>query len=119
MGLLTVTKYPASLAFLMLALGANGVLLGMLARATRRGSRVSEFCLAYCLAFCLAYGRAPLFFYVAHLYVFALVGLLPGHLSLMGMYGVWALGVAALYLACLRYNRFKRGKPADSIWRLF
>ena len=96
-----------------------GVLLWLLDRATRRDDRVGDFCLAYCLACFLAYGRAPLFFYVAHLYVFALVGLLPGHLSLAGMYGVWALGVVVLQPACVRYDRFKRAKPEDSIWRLF
>ena len=43
------------------------------------------------------YGLTPLFFYVAHLYVYAAMGLLlPGKTSLLGMYPLWALGVAAV-----------------------
>lgn len=112
MGLLSVVKYPPSLAFLLLTLGANAVLLGGLAHAPAVASRP--------LAWLRVYGRSPLFFYVAHLYLYALIGLvLPGSTTLAGMYPVWLLGLVALYPACLRYERFKRGRGVESVWRLF
>jgi uncharacterized membrane protein len=111
MGLFTVTKYPASLVFLMLSLGSNLILLWALESADRRGIRALEWVRVY--------GRSPLFFYVAHLYVYALMGMIPGHTTLAVMYPFWASGVLILYPACVRYDRFKRAKPEDSIWRLF
>lgn len=112
MGLLSVTKYPPSLAFLLLALGADSVLLGLLYRAPAR--------MQSAIAILSVYGRSALFFYVAHLYLYALIGLaLPGNTSLLGMYPWWAAGLIALYPACLRYERFKRTREENSLWRMF
>jgi uncharacterized membrane protein len=107
-----VTKYPPSLAFLLLSLGANAVLLWLLSRESISDSRFVRWLLVF--------GRAPLFFYVLHLYVYALIGLaIPGDTSLPGMYPVWLLGLVLLYPACVRYAAFKRAKANDSLWRLF
>ena len=112
MGLLNVTKYPPSIAYLLLTLGTNGVLLFALHRADRTCKHATNVLRVY--------GRAPLFFYVAHLYVYAVMGLaLPGHTPLVGLYPLWLLGTAILYPACVRYERFKRGRSEESIWRLF
>jgi uncharacterized membrane protein len=112
MGLLNVTKYPPSIAFLLLSLGVNALLLGAMSRPPGFSLRA--------LGMLRVYGRSPLFFYVVHLYLFALIGLaLPGHSSLATLYPIWAIGVGLLYPACLRYERFKRGRGEASIWRLF
>jgi len=111
-GLLSVTKYTPSLAYLLLTLGANAVLLFALHRANRTWSRATRLLRVY--------GRTPLFFYVTHLYVYAVLGLaIPGRTSLAGMYPLWLLGTGLLYPACQRYDRFKRGRGEESIWRLF
>jgi uncharacterized membrane protein len=112
MGLLSVTKYPPSIAFLLLTLGAGCVLLWGLSRAGVSSSAFGRLLRVY--------GRTPLFFYVVHLYLYALMGLaLPGKTSLLGMYPLWLLGVALLYPACTRYARFKESKGETSLWRLF
>jgi hypothetical protein len=57
---------------------------------------------------------------VAHLYVYALIGLaIPGHTSLATMYVVWLLGLAILYPAYRWYARIKGGTAEASLWRLF
>jgi hypothetical protein len=68
------------------------------------------------------YGQAPLFFYLAHLYVYAILGMIffrtegaPRWLFLL----TWLAGVVVLYPACLRYRRFKESWPPESIWRMF
>ncbi len=112
MALLTLTKYPPSLAFLSLALGVNGLLLAVLFRGEPLLHRLG--------APLLVFGRAPLFFYVVHLYVYAVIGLVyPGETTLLGMYPFWLLGLVALYPLCVRYDRWKRSRSADSLWRLF
>jgi hypothetical protein len=70
----------------------------------------------------LVFGQSALFFYILHLYLFALIGLFfasRGGSGLAIMYPVWMLGLFILYPLCLRYGRFKKRKPADSIWRFF
>jgi len=112
MGLLNVTKYPPSLVYLLFTLGMNGVLLFALHRIDGSQARLSKVLRVY--------GRTPLFFYVAHLWVYCAMGFaLPGHTSLLGMYPLWLLGVAVLYPACVKDEGFKRGRGEDSIWRLF
>lgn len=116
MALLTVTKYPPSLAFLLLSLGANALFLSLIHSLENTQGKFLEGVGRPLLVF----GRAPLFFYVAHLYLYSIVGLLiPGATSLAAMYPVWLIGLVVLYPACKRYDGFKRGKAEDSIWRLF
>ena len=43
----------------------------------------------------------------------------PGETTLLGMYPFWLLGLVALYPLCVRYDRWKRSRSADSLWRLF
>ncbi len=109
---LTVTKYPPSLAFLLLSLGTNGVLLWLWAAHPRFLEKQGKALLTL--------GRTPLFFYVAHLYIYALMGLMyPGASSLPVMYAFWILGIVLLLPACRRYYDFKSTKPELSLWRLF
>jgi uncharacterized membrane protein len=109
-GFLTVTKYPPSPAFLAVTLGIVFLLLAALA-ATEKVHALSPL---------EVFGRAPLFFYLLHLWVFGLLSFaFPHGASFPVTYGVWAVALAAMYPACVRYARFKGGKPAGSVWRLF
>lgn len=110
-GWLNVTKYPPSLAFLAVTLGVNLLALWLLALWRRpRGERNPL----------LVLGRSALFFYVAHLYLYAALGLLfPGGASLPVLYLVWLVGLAVLYPLCRRWAAFKSAHPPASLWRLF
>lgn len=108
-GWLTVTKYPPSEAFFFLMLGLNLLLLAALAKWPARWLAPLE-----------VFGRAPFFFYLAHLWAFgALSWAFPTGTSFPVMYVVWAVVVGALYPACAWYARFKSSKPQTSLWRLF
>lgn len=109
---LNVTKYPPSLAFLLITLGMNLLLLGALHKYQRRLDGMTRPLLVF--------GGTALFFYFAHLYLYMLLGLaFPRGAGLPTMYGVWLLGLLLLYPLCRSYAAFKRGKPAESLWRMF
>lgn len=107
MNWLNVTKYPPSLLFLLLTLGAGFLLLAQLEKRRPWPPLVDL-------------GRVPMFFYVMHLYV--LHGL---YLLLSGLFGanqgqgygfsdvwqIWLLAgllLPALYPFCRRFAEFKR-----------
>jgi uncharacterized membrane protein len=107
-GFLTVTKYPPSLAFFAVTLGIDLLLLAALSLPA-----------AAHLQALAAFGRAPLFFYLLHLYVFAAVSwLFREGTTFSVMYVVWAAVVLAMYPACRRYAAFKAKRPLTSWWRL-
>jgi uncharacterized membrane protein len=111
---MTVVKYPPSLAFVLLTLGVNAILLSVFARGWL-GERIAGFFTVY--------GKAPLFFYLAHLYLYSLMRtpIFHGEAAppLWVFYTGWAVGVALLYPACQWYSRFKHSRPAESVWRMF
>lgn len=108
-GFMSLTKYPPSPAFLSVPLGVDLLLLTVLV-ATVSMSWLSPL---------EAFGRSPLFFYLLHLYVFGIVSLaFPEGASFPVMYAFWAVGIVAMYPACLWYARFKSSKSVDSAWRL-
>jgi uncharacterized membrane protein len=112
---LSVTKYPPSITFLLLTLGVNTLLLGVFEALGGPAKGLGSWARPL-----LILGRAPLLFYVLHLWLNLAIGLaIPGDLSLLGMYPVWIVSVALLLPACARYERFKRRQPAESYWRLF
>jgi hypothetical protein len=99
-------------AFLLLSLSANAIFMAWIYSARRHLEGLARPLMVF--------GRAPLFFYVLHLYLYAIAGLAyPGETSLAGMYPFWLAGLVALYPLCKRYDGFKRGKSGDSLWRLF
>jgi uncharacterized membrane protein len=112
---LNVTKYPPSLTFLLLTLGGDLLLLGLLAALARSwpGGRWAHPLLVF--------GRVPLFFYLAQLFLFGLIGLAfaPDGTGIPRMYPIWLLGLAVLFPLCWGYGRFKRRQPPDSLWRFF
>ena len=65
------------------------------------------------------FGSSPLFFYIAHLYLYTFMGwAFPHGMGLTHMVPLWFTGILILYPLCLWYGRFKQSRPADSMWRL-
>jgi uncharacterized membrane protein len=112
MGFLNVTKYPPSLSFLAVTLGMNLVMMALWRRIEPHLQNVYHPLLVF--------GRVALFFYLLHLWVYALLGFFfTGGSSLVTMYGFWLFGLLILYPLCHRYNRFKHRKAVTSLWRFF
>lgn len=111
MDFLNVVKYPPSLTFTLLTVGVNLILLALFARVKEGLQRFFQPLVVY--------GRVPLFFYLSHLFVYALMGnlLTPQGTSLPIMYRYWLLGLLILYPLCLLYGRFKERQPPNSAAR--
>ncbi|KPK82312.1 MAG: hypothetical protein AMS25_03030 [Gemmatimonas sp. SM23_52] len=116
MGFLNLTKYPPSIAFATSMLGANLLLLVALERT---GERIGEWGKPL-----VVFGRSALFFYLVHLYLYGVIGLVarrwyPDGAGWLVMYVLWAIGLVILYPLCRWYGEFKRRKGPNSVWRLF
>lgn len=107
MDFLNVVKYPPSLSFVFFTMGVNLLLLSLFSRVEALARPLT------------VYGRGPLFFYLAHLYLYGLIGFIffPNGTSIARMYPVWLIGLAILYLMCRWYGKFKLGQAPNSIWR--
>jgi uncharacterized membrane protein len=110
---LNPVKYPPSMTFTLLTTGVNLILLGLFAQT---GEKWRRFLQALAV-----FGRAPLFFYMLHLFLYAGIGnwLAPDGSSLPAMYPFWLLGLLILFPLNLWYGRFKQRQPAHSILRFF
>ncbi len=110
---LNVVKYPPSMTFTLLTMGVNLTLLSAFARASE-ALRPAFNMLA-------VLGRAPLFFYTVHLFLYAGLGWLftPRGTGIPTMYPFWLLGLLILYPLCLWFGRLKQRQPATSILRFF
>ncbi len=108
---LNVVKYPPSITFNLLTMGLNLVVLGLFAHIEEHARRPLEALRVL--------GRTPLFFYLAHLFLYAGMAhlLTPGGTSIPGMVPYWLLGLLILYPACLWYGRLKQRHPASPILR--
>jgi uncharacterized membrane protein len=120
---LNVVKYPPSIVFLALTLGVDLLLMALLARADHRPPTTDMMRTVphSLLAVLGVFGRSPLFFYIAHLYLYGLIGLALGsrETSIPQMYPYWLLGLAILYPLCWLYGRFKQRQAPGALWRLF
>ncbi len=106
----TLIKYPPSLCFLLFTLGVNLVLFYGFHKTSTFFTKTPL----------LVYGQTALFFYIAHLYVYAVMGWpFPSGAALWVVYIAWMLGLIILYFLCKRYRSFKNAKPLDSLWRFF
>ncbi|MEM9664837.1 MAG: heparan-alpha-glucosaminide N-acetyltransferase domain-containing protein [Bacteroidota bacterium] len=115
MSMLNYTKYPPSLAFLLLTLGLALLLLAWLDTKNNPVTRVLQ-----------TFGKAPMFVYALHLYVLlvcytlVLVTIGPNAGDLYHIDHVWqiwaltALLAAALYLPTRAFGRYKR--RTDKTW---
>ncbi len=111
MSFLNLTKYPPSLQFSLLTLGAGLAMLAWLERV-RPWRRLAEI------------GSVPMFFYIAHLYALHLLYLLlaavfgPNQGTRYGLgavWQIWALSVPAalaMYWPCRWFARIRRGSSA-------
>ena len=109
MSFLNVTKYPPSLAFLLLTLGVGLLVLAWLERRDNGFLRV-----------CASFGGAPMFYYLLHLYLLlmlqavtkAWLGANHGdRYEFDHLWMVWLLSAALirlLYFPCRAFGQFKR-----------
>jgi len=108
---LNVVKYPPAPVFLLLTLGIDLLLLMVFSRAGQIAPRG--------LQPLVVLGQSPLVFYLAHLYLYAIIGLIVGHdLGILRMLPLWLLGLVILLPLCWLYGRFKQRQPITSVWRL-
>lgn len=135
-------KYPPSLAYATMTLGANHLILAILylvspVRDFSPLSRSRWVQVRYCVSRwawkglgepLLAFGKSALFFYFFHLYLYwALPRLLrlafPSNwyepTAFYTLYATWILGLVILWPACRWFGKFKHSKAEDSYWRLF
>jgi uncharacterized membrane protein len=110
---LNVIKYPPSLVFTLLTVGGNLLLLDLIDR-TRLWTTVPGRVLR-------VFGQAPLAYYIAHLWLFAVVGALwfRAGTGYGTVYLVWLAGLVPLYLVARGFGEFKSRRPITSLWRLF
>jgi uncharacterized membrane protein len=108
---LNVVKYPPSMTFTLLTMGINLIVLSLFAQATEK--------LKVFLQPLIVFGRAPLFFYILHLFLYLGIGrwLAPNGTSIPAMYTYWLLGLLILFPLTLWYGVFKQRRPANSVWR--
>lgn len=108
---LNVVKYPPSITFNLLTMGVNLTIMGLFARAGKKLQRFFQPLVVF--------GRVALFFYLAHLFLYAGLGLwlTPDGTNVPEMYPYWLLGLLVLYPLCLWYGRFKHRQPANSVLR--
>ena len=113
MGFLSVVKYPPSLAFVLLTMGINLLLLWGFSFFGEK--EISEWNPL------LVFGRVPLFSYVVHIVIYLILGRLffPHGTSLGIMYLVWLGGLGIMYFPARWYGIFKSAKPSRSTVRLF
>jgi len=107
-GFLSVVKYPPSMAYVLLTMGINLILLWMFSGLGRvwLGDKNPV----------LVFGRTALFSYVSHIVIYILLGrvLVPSGTSLGVMYLLWLVGLGILYWPAYWYGLFKSGQPSRS-----
>jgi uncharacterized membrane protein len=108
---LNPVKYPPSMAFTLMTMGANLILLSAFSKAREGAQRF--------LQPLAVFGRAPLFFYILHLFLYAGIGYLLASdgTSVPLMYPLWLLGLLVLFPLCLWYGQFKHRQSPGSILR--
>jgi len=110
---LNPVKYPPSMAFTLMTSGVNLIVLWFFSRI---GHRLERY-----LQLLVVFGRSPLLFYVAHLFLYLGIGYLvaPEGTSIPLMLPFWLLGLVILYPACFWYGKLKQGRPVNSLVHLF
>ncbi len=110
---LNFIKYPPALVFTLFTLGVNILILAWMDRMQDRLGRIGQWLQVF--------GQAPMAFYLAHLWLYAVIGAAAfrdgtGYLT---VYLVWIASLWPLYVVTRRYRDFKQTKAAESYWRMF
>ncbi len=110
---LNFIKYPPALVFTLFTLGVNVLVLTWLDRIQEHLGRVGRWLQVF--------GQAPLAFYLAHLWLYSLIGAVvfrdgAGYAT---VYVIWLASLWPLYFVTRRYRDFKQTQPVDSYWRMF
>ena len=105
----TLVKYPPSITFALITCGINLVLLFLFSIiASKTWLQPIKI-----------FGQTAMFFYIAHLYLFALLSFaFPDGCAIGIMYFIWMLGLVILYFICNCFLKFKQSKPNASLWRM-
>ena len=106
---LYLSKYPPSIAFLLWTLGGMSLFLALGLLIEERGWSNKNIAGAV-----HTFGRAPLFFYLTHLWLYRLRlprVPVPFYLDLLQTLGFWAVGLVILWALCSRYEKLKRRYP--------
>jgi uncharacterized membrane protein len=103
-----LVKYPPSMTFTLLTTGINLILLYLFDKLNNKSQKL--------LSPLTIFGRVPLFFYLAHLFLYTALGnwFLPHGTSIAKMYPYWLLGLLILYPLCWWYGRYKQSQPGKS-----
>ena len=129
MSIFNVTKYPASLLYLLITLGTS---ILFLANAENLKGKIIDF-------FCV-FGRVPFFYYILHLYVIHFLALIAAELTgfgwqkmilpsfptrvealkgygfnLVTVYLIWIFVIALLYPLCKKFDTYKQNNK-DKWW---
>lgn len=105
----TLVKYPPSIVFALLTCGINLILLFLFSLLVNQSW----------LRPIHVFGQTAMFYYIAHLYIYAAIGYaFPNGCSLPMLYFCWILGLVLLYFICNWFLNFKQKKPATSFWRM-
>ena len=110
---LNMIKYPPALVFTLVMVGGNLLMLAGLERTRAWTTSVG--------AILSVFGRAPLFYYIAHLWLFAAIGAtwFRAGTGYGVVYLVWLAGLVPLYALTRWFGGFKTSTAPDSLWRLF
>ena len=113
MEFLNFIKYPPALVFTLFTLGVNLQVLALMDWLQERMGRIGQWLQVF--------GQAPMAFYLAHLWLYALIGATAfrdgtGYAT---VYLVWLASLGPLYLVTRRYRDFKQAKAVESYWRMF
>ncbi|MFQ5923366.1 MAG: DUF1624 domain-containing protein [Anaerolineales bacterium] len=108
---LNVVKYPPAMTFTLVTMGLNLIVLWLFSKAGDLGRRL--------LRPFVVFGKAPLFFYLSHLFLYAVIGILFARsgTSIPEMYPYWLLGLLILFPPTLWYGVFKHRQPPNSLLR--
>lgn len=107
-----MTKYPPSTAYFLFTLGGIFISYSLLKRSKTYQNKLTNFLEVY--------GRSPLFFYIGHLFLYGIFGvILSGNNPFSVVYVMWIIGILLLYYPCKMYGRFKQHQSLNSLWRLF
>jgi len=105
----TLIKYPPSVVFILITCGINLILLFVFSKLSHQKW----------LRPVRLFGQTAMFFYIVHLYLYALMGApFPAGASIGVMYLIWVIGLVVLYFICDWFLTFKRNKPEESFWKM-